>query len=269
MKPVTFVSLALVASVVWTACDPQRTTPSEPVPVIEPIHEMENCADITDYHVFGLTADLWTNAWAFALAGYLGIPPVDLTDAQRFRKVDYTELSAFMDGSESNDIRIYLAQVNPDAPNSEAVPDLVLVYADSCVDDTVADPLVVTANQTYRASQEEAVSYVRQWTNTFPNDSIFDPVYAYTYNRNSIQQLMDANPGEDIYLFYSVHARHALQVDNTGSFGEMQGYLILDLVISSGPEGNSMVNDLDFARPCPKLCDYGSPYYTPLIEPIE
>lgn len=228
------------------------------------------CPSVTDYEVFVLTADIWRNAWITALEYYYSAATVQShSDFIKSRSFDKAQLQALLDQCpECTDVRFYFADRFDPPDGLWLVPDLMAVNANRCVD-VLGDSVVLSdsSGATF-ISIDEGEAAVQRWASNWQSgvNQNFVRISAYTYERATIQSALDDNL-ED-HLRFDFAARVAppqssplIPVDPNLPEG-LQGYLKIDMVIEFQPAGHDHNIALDFAQPCPELCNYEGRFYT-------
>lgn len=264
MKKINFL-LCSLALVVVVSCD-SKTTEPEQVTIVEEETVVENepateetLCEVTDYQVFDLTADLWKQAWETVLSLELGTT-TPLSDDQLYRDFEFSTVQAFLADPTYPDVRIYFAKENPSDPNTTGVPDLLMVHANGCSDDITQNGLLATSTATTSCTPANGETYITNWKNHRSNAVEFDHKIAYTFKKQTLLDVLNNGQNGLVEFLRFYNAVHVSDVWDTQQ--TTQGYLVLDLVAGSAPDGAPVSGSYsDFTRPCPELCDDASPYF--------
>lgn len=256
MRYLLVVGLGVFLTSGFIGCESKQEDKVAKHPYEEP--KKTDCESVVDYKVFPLTVNLWENAWATVLSDATSIPASNLTAEHLYRTFAHSDVAGFTSDQAYKDVRIYFAKQDTTDPNVAFVPDLIMVHANDCVDDTVGQVLLATSTQTTLIDKLQAVDYIKNWKETKVESNEFDSYRAYTYSVAKIDSTLAGNTEtlKDLRFHFAVHAKDKLR---TGS--SIQGFLVVDLVIgSSSGTANANNTFYDFARPCPELCGEDSPY---------
>lgn len=256
MKYLLVVGLGLFLVSGFVSCESKHPNETPEHEYKEP--KKTDCESVVDYKVFPLTVSLWENAWATVLSDATSIPITGLTSEHLYRTFAHSEVIDFTSDQAYKDVRIYFAKQDTSDPNFALVPDLIMVHANDCVDDTLGQVLLATSTQTTLIDKAQAIDYIKSWKETKVESTEFDNYRAYTYSVAKIDSTLAGNTEtlKDLRFHYAVHAKDKLRAGSS-----IQGFLVVDLVIGSS-SGAANANNLyyDFARPCPELCAPLSPY---------
>ena len=232
----------------------------------------DTCKGVTDYQVFNTTAKLWIKNWSYLLGELIGESVVTSlgTEATQ-RTLNALELGALLlegsfDGTAYDRIRIYFAKKDTSKENSKMIPDLIFLNAAGCHDDTKRNPILVTNSECVSICRDSATKYIHNWHLTRKNIAVLDTINAYTYSREAFMNAKGQNDEDAVELtfYFAIHMANQLKLKSgsTEEYAATQGYLVTDLVMNPHDFNTaSSTVYVNFAQPCPELCDTGSIYY--------
>lgn len=227
----------------------------------KPEAKKASCEDIADYQVFSITANLWEEAWKDVLKSLYPEPILDKHNNFLYsRSFNSNEVRALLEECpDCSDIRIYFANYKTPPSNLGIVPDLLMVNAKGCEDILGESYLLVDSAETHVVQLEEAKAAIMLWQESWPKeiDWLYQ-VLAYTYDRETIENVLATSSEESLDFHFAIHAVNKIVASTAlpEEPNDVQGFLNLDLVM----KGDGAF--LDFAQPCPELCDKASPFYT-------
>ena len=151
------------------------------------------CDSIPDRVIGDSCAQVWKNTWLEMLQ--LHLPKRKITvlgDAALLRSVSRVAIDQLgAQQPEWNGFRVYFAKQDTTDAALRHIPDLILVNANNCKDDTLSSDsvLLAMADNTHTfVGKQKASAFIQQW-NTTANSAAFNPtaIKAYSFNRKDME----------------------------------------------------------------------------------
>lgn len=217
----------------------------------------ENNYDITPQGVF-----FWQAAWFT----YYGINPQTHREANQI-EFSGENVSYFLNSEEVErpaGFRLYYGL----SSLSDTVPMLVMVPIDNGCNDVFSaneskQVLVSTRNSEYFCSADSAAFFTENWQeyNTI-NEKIETYINAYNYGKDVIQDLLtpDENGNSGLTFEFGLRTIAPQEVCFGAPQGNYGSIIYCNLVYGMNSDTTDGDDRMDFAMPCPQLCDSnGSP----------
>lgn len=221
-----------------------------------------DCERVADYPVFTATCQIWEDSWVNALSEIYPGANVSASRASMNKRFMDSEkvLSVLEQCTTCTDVRFYFAQYLAPPNGMDLVPDMIMVNANGCVDVLGDSVLVCDSSQTQQISVAEGSAATAAWLAGWPqNQPWLKQMKAYTFERHTIEELASSDPGFPLEIHFSLHMWE--EKEKKTSPPPIQGLMQMNIVVSKA--GSLFHNglSLDFAQPCPELCDKQSPLY--------
>ena len=220
-----------------------------------------NCNELQDHEVYVNTANIWVDSWNAVLNEiYTGGEPTQHTpNYLSKRSFDASQVLDYLNTcADCDQVRIYFVDLHDDPNNLWMVNDLMMVNVKDCKDQIGTEFLVADSAETSMINFDLAKEAVTRKVNngSVANYPFIKRIYAYTYERQTIKD--HAQNGQPLNFEFAIHDSHYSESTSTNIMNT-HGLLSVDLLLKSNEDGTAKFTD--FARPCPELCGFESPFY--------
>ena len=259
MKEKIFYAFALIFLI---ACNSKREN-DNPEPNVEMASNAstETTADCdcftTDVSIAPEGVLFWEAAWY----KYYGIDSKQDTANQRFFSGDFINqiTNGLSDPNAQGGYRVYYGLESP----QDTIPILVMVAVDTNCNDMYTTDLnsnvIVTMKDTqFVCSMDYAEYYTSKW-NTYNDENpwIETIIHAYNYDLASVQNLLtpDANGESGLTFEFGLRTLAPQETcfnQNSTDYGSI---MYCNLVYGLNSNTSNGQDRMDFAMPCPKMCD--------------
>ncbi len=254
--------LILIVTLVVSACHQKEKSTNPPTRAVN----SSACEETEDFPIFRTTVTLWSNAWSTILNELYPDSVLQrhktFTSTRRFHREKIASLLG--DCNSCTDVRIYFADKHNPPEGLGLVPDLLMINANGCKDELGERLLLADSASTEEIDLDQAKQAIQRWEENWPMEYDFlSKVRAYTFQRQRIEEVLSITEGDFVTFQFAIHATPGVQEDPEfpNSVSDIQGFLVIDLIIENELKKSTGELALDFARPCPKLCDFESPLY--------
>ncbi|HBF18729.1 MAG TPA: hypothetical protein DDW81_01455 [Cryomorphaceae bacterium] len=217
-----------------------------------------------DSEVYSETVGIWENSWYYLL----GTCSKELNDQRRKeiggRSFTSKKVEKLLNQCEDCDaVRVYFAL--PAEMVEPVIPELLLVNMKQCKDVLGEKLPVLSSEGGVFMSVAAAKGMCCSWANRFGGspDSVFVPIYGYTFKREIVEDLLVSNTLRFSFAVHSVSIGNV--VYGTPVDANINGHMALDLVLNAEDDPADRTY-MDFAMPCPQLCDNDSELMTCALE---
>lgn len=267
MKILKSFSFTLLAAVCISACSSPDKVPDQPKELLEVISDgdpddgmhlptkLDSMVCLYDTIVSIETVNRWKATWDATLEQLSGAP---VPDGSQQRKISAMEVQELIDMClDCTGLRAYFAMSKP-GDKFPLTPHLLLVNTFECEDYTgkigvtvhpkEGDPVIVDPEGYYPLAHH--------WQAMIDNPNAgstglqLSKVYAYNFEIAYLTEFLTNCPGDDIVFRFGMRPENASDLNSP-----LQACLILEC--DPQPIHPEYV---DFALPCPKNCDNGSPF---------
>lgn len=202
----------------------------------------------------------WTGAWDAYITENGGSVTKDALVERSFK---ISDLKSYIGkdslGKDSLVIRIYFATYSTPIKGFAYVPDLILVKGGPCNEDT-QNALLASATGTSTISISDASKYIKAYANHM--NSIDLPkviereIVARTFSMTSVSDFINDDLYNQLYFYFMLRPKDPGNPIKPGSNPEL-----FDICMMGVEADVAKTVYVNFAQPCPRLCDFGSALY--------